>query len=680
MKKAAIVALCLLAGATSYSQSSNGDAYILSPIRVFAGSSLEDGGAATSSFSTGALDLYQMQTVQETSALVPNLFVSSSETRGFGDTITMRGMGNTLFFSPAGVSLYVDDVPSGDVFTYSSELFAGNSLTVHRGAMGSFFGRNGPAGVIEIHSPRPSEEQRIELSAEAGSYDHRALRINLSGSLADSGLSHTLSLYHNEREGYMRNSTLGRDTDSREAQGGQYNLFFSPGNSWNGRLKFVVESINDGSQRLSSLFSPDPFVVGSDLEGETQIDRHQVSLHMDREFDWGQFKSITAVQDWDLDPSTVDLDLSPAPISTSEIEQGQRLFSQEFRIESSNEDQPLDWRGGVFYSDKGTDGVSTRVFPAPPFFPVFTEETTFDIEEKQIAAFGHAAFEASDSLVLDAGVRIQETETEIDRMKVSPVGQAPILADRTKVNYSADAGFRFEISEQVSFFGRAANIFKPKGYSAYTDFPGLAAFEDESAWSKELGFEYTTNDEIFSVRVTAFDIDIDDYQLERSVPMATDYIVINAQEVSSEGIEIEGVWKPIPQFELEGGVGTNDVTFETHLDPFTNANLAGNTVPFTPEYTLRGSARYSFGDGFFVQGAMRSIGETFFDESNTAMFSQSSYEVYDAQLGYRSEQFSVVVFGENLGDERYYTFINPQIFAATPGAPETYGVRVSWRH
>ena len=77
---------------------------------------------------------------------------------------------------------------------------------------------------------------------------------------------------------------------------------------------------------------------------------------------------------------------------------------------------------------------------------------------------------------------------------------------------------------------------------------------------------------------------------------------------------------------------------------------------------------------------MRSIGETFFDELNSAMFRQGSYEVYDAQFGYRSEQFSVVAFGENLGDERYYTFINPQIFAATPGAPETFGVRVSWRY
>ena len=74
-------------------------------------------------------------------------------------------------------------------------------------------------------------------------------------------------------------------------------------------MKLVKEDINDGSQRLSSLLSPDPFAVGSDLEGETQIERGQISLHFDRELGSGVFKSITAVQDWELDPSTVDLDL-----------------------------------------------------------------------------------------------------------------------------------------------------------------------------------------------------------------------------------------------------------------------------------------------------------------------------------------------------------------------------------
>lgn len=669
---------CALAGAQAQTGSGNLDIYELSPIRIIAGDTLSEKAGSTSAFTTGAVDLYQMQSVQETTGLVPNLFVASSETRGYGDSILMRGMGNTLFFSPAGVVQYIDDVPSGDVFTYSSELLSGNALTVHRGGKGTVFGRNGPAGVIEINSLKPMQEQRVEVGLEAGSFDKRAFRANISGPISGSGVAHSLTVYHNERDGYVTNATLGRETDSREARGAQYSLFFSPG-EWNARLKLVKEDINDGSQRLSSLFSPDPFAVGSDLEGETQIERGQISLHFDRELGSGVFKSITAVQDWELDPSTVDLDLSPDPISTSWIQQDQSLITQEFRWESKGQGNPVDWRTGIFFMDKDTSGDTTRVFPAPPFFPVFTEDTAFSIDEQEIAAYGHAFFNVSEELILDIGVRAQETDTSIDRTKTSPVGVAPVIDDQSKTYLSASAGFEFNLSEYVSIFGRSATGFKPKGYSAFSNNPSQAAFADESSWSNEIGFSFAAVDDTVELRITGFDISIDDYQLERSVPQSTDYLVINADEVSSQGIESEIVWRPVPSVVLEGGIGFNDVTFDRHLDPFSGANLGGLEVPFTPEYTIRGSARYSFDNGFFLQGTFRSVGETFFDESNAALFREGGYDVYDAQIGFRNEQFTIVVYGENLGDEMYYTFINPQIFAGTPGDPEAYGVRLDWR-
>lgn len=682
MKQVYTFLLGLLSGLSALGQSSgqpSAEIFELSPIRVIAGDSLIDRGGLSSGFTTGAVDLYQMQSVQETSALVPNLFVGSSETRGYGDVISIRGTGNTLFFSPAGVAQYIDDVPSGDVFTYSSELLSGNSLTVHRGGMGSFFGRNGPAGVIEIQSPKPMQEQRINLAAEFGSFSKRAFRANISGPISGSGVSHSLTVFHSERDGYLYNATLDRHTDTREARGAQYNLFFSPGNDWNARVKLVTESIDDGSQRLTSLFSPDPFVVGSNLEGETQIDRNQISVHLDREFEWGVFKSITAFQKWELDPSTVDLDLSPDPISTSAIQQDQNLFTQEFRFESNESGSPLDWRAGLFFQDKETGGDTTRVFPAPPFFPVFTENTVFETEEQSIAAFGHVSFDVTETFILDAGARVQKADASIDREKSSPVGLAPISADKNGTYASVDFGFEAVMSDHFSFIGRSASAFKPAGYSAFTDLPNLAGFNDESSWSNEIGFSFSTTDTTFKARVTVFDVSIDNYQLERSVPNATDYIVITADEVSSSGIEAEVVWQPNPNFVIEGSVGSNDVTFEEHIDPFNGANLNGNEVPFTPSTTFRGSARYSLDNGIFFQATFRGIGETFFDEGNTAMFRQGSYEVFDAQIGFRRERYSVVVYGENLGDEQYYTFINPQIFAATRGDPESFGVRLSAR-
>ncbi len=674
-----LAALLAGAGASGQTGEPGPDVYELSPIRVIAGDTLVDRGGPASGFTTGAIDLYQMQAVQETSALVPNLFVASSETRGYGDVISMRGMGNTLFFSPAGVVQYIDDVPSGDVFTYAAQLLSGNALTVHRGGMGSFFGRNGPAGVIEIRTAQPGQGRRIELSAEVGSFDKRSFRASLSGPLSSSGLAHSLTVFHNERDGYLYNRTLDRHTDTRKAQGAQYSLFFSPGNDWNARVKLVTESIDDGSQRLSSLFSPDRFTVDSDLAGETQIDRNQVSLHLDREFGWGVFKSVTAFQDWELSPSTVDLDLSPDPLSTSTIDQDQALVTQELRFESLDDGAPLAWRAGLFFMDKETGGETTRVFPAPPFFPVFTEDTVFELDERTVAAFGHISYDVTEILILDAGLRVQETDSSIDRTKTSPLGLAPIDASKNGTYASADLGFEAILSDHFSLTGRAASAFKPAGYSAFTDLPNLAGFNDESSRSNEIGLAFATDDRTVRVRLTAFDTSIDRYQLERSVPNATDYIVITAGEVSSSGLEAEAVWNPIPNFVLEGSLGTNEVTFDQHRDPFSGTDLSGNDVPFAPARTVRGSARYSFDNGVFLQATFQGIGETFFDEANSPLFRQGSYEVYGAQVGFRTERYSIVLYGENLGDEQYYTFINPQIFAATPGDPESFGLRLNAR-
>lgn len=42
-----------------------------------------------------------------------------------------------------------------------------------------------------------------------------------------------------------------------------------------------------------------------------------------------------------------------------------------------------------------------------------------------------------------------------------------------------------------------------------------------------------------------------------------------------------------------------------------------------------------------------------------------------------AKNFSVALYGTNLLDEGFYTFINPQIAAGSPGDPQQFGIRVS---
>ena len=69
--------------------------------------------------SSSEIDIQEIQAerVSELLGYVPGLGIAASDSAGFGDTLSIRGSANTLFFGGAGVALVVDDVPFGDVFT-----------------------------------------------------------------------------------------------------------------------------------------------------------------------------------------------------------------------------------------------------------------------------------------------------------------------------------------------------------------------------------------------------------------------------------------------------------------------------------------------------------------------------------------------------------------------------------
>jgi outer membrane receptor for ferric coprogen and ferric-rhodotorulic acid len=74
------------------------------------------------------------------------------------------------------------------------------------------------------------------------------------------------------------------------------------------------------------------------------------------------------------------------------------------------------------------------------------------------------------------------------------------------------------------------------------------------------------------------------------------------------------------------------------------------------------------------------VGKTFYDEVGTNATAQKSYGTFNAQLRYRYGQWTTTVYGLNIGDKHYYQFINPEIFAGSPGAPRRVGVQVSFQY
>ncbi len=662
------------------------------------------------------LDRFGVETLEDLSALAPNLHFVDSDTRGYGNVVSMRGLSNTLFFGPAAVGLYIDDVPFSDAFTYASNLLSLESARVHHGPQGASFGANGAAGMINLTTLQAGDSLEDSASLEYGSYGSRSVRYSSSGPLAqlDSGisalenLSHTFQLYWKERDGFIRNRTLGGHPDDRSVMGGLATLSWAPSDDTEVKLRVMAESVEDGGQRLTALpisrnpllgapfdpfgglplipnqaFTGDTRTVDSDLRGQNESERYQLSLHTRRDLGWGTFKSIASYQNWDLGPQTVDLDLSPAPFATSSIDQSQELWTKEYRLQSPEGSGPLAWRAGLFYMDKENSGTTRRQFPFNPLDPfnsIVAENNRFSIEQESFAAYGKFQYQLGNGVALEAGARAELIEASLDRVKAAnPAFGIPAIAlkeNRDEFYFSPTAGASYDVTQNVTAFVRSGLGIKPHGYSAFSDNPDTAAFDEERNWSNEVGLQFRDEEKQLNAVVRAFWNEIEDYQLNAQNPASTDFVVVNADEVRSSGIEAELQWRPVEPLLLHATAGYTDVQFEDYTDAFTGADRQGNTVPFIPEFTASVGFRYDLAGGFFIGSSLRGTKETYYDAANTEAFSEDGYLVWDAQVGYEQENWSVVVYGRNLLDEEYYSFINPQIAAGTPGDPQLFGVRV----
>lgn len=636
------------------------------------------------------LEQHGVGQLQDISGVAPNLFTSNSDTRGFGDVLALRGITNSIFFSAPAVGLYVDEVPSGSVSSYPSALLNVDSFTVKAGPQGTDYGRNAPGGVIDVRTRTPGANHQGKLQLDYGSFNYSALQASFDGPLGKQ-MGYSASLGLSDRDGFINNTLLKRSADDRRSVAGRGALFWRPDDKTQLRFGLLVERVSDDATRLTSLFSPDPFAVASDLNGETAIERLQFSFQFKRKFSWGSLTATTSRQQWDLDPSLTDLDLSPLPLGLSQVVQSEDLWTQEIRFESTPTARKMQWRAGVFYSDADSDGNALRQFVVPPsaFVPpgfVQTERTLYALGQKSLAGYANLDQPLAAKTTLKVGLRLEHAESEIDRTKTSsnnfgfPSPPEPRLARSQDHDYlSASAGLQHAVSEALSLHAKISVAHKPEGFSGFSANPLLARFGGERQWANEIGLTFGPPRARFGGSILGFWSTIDGFQYERTVPNSTSYVVVNANEVTSRGVEAKFMWSPVERVWWDFQIGCTDAKFEDHRDA-SGARVDGNHVPFVPKLTLRTGVTYDFGRGLSANASYAAVGRTYYDERNTAMFTQKSYGLVNAQLRYRVQQVTIALYAQNLFDQNYHQFINPEIFAGSPGAPRRLGVQLSFEY
>jgi iron complex outermembrane receptor protein len=601
---------------------------------------------------------------------VAGLAVNDSGARGFGQTVTLRGLGNTPFFGDASVPVYLDDIPLASGFTFPTELYDFGRMTVYRGPQAAtLFGRAGDAGVIQFTSTAPGASGTARLGATVGSYGQ--LAFNVSAQTARSTESDvSAQLGTSRRDGYIENTLLKQTVDDRRAVFGRVQLHYRPAPDLELSLHLLGQQSRDGAQALVPLGGP-YYEVSRGKEGVSDTDFAAIAAGLTKRLAGATLTATTSYSDWNLSPYSNRLVVFGGVNFDSALTQSQRTFNEELRY--AGEHLTL----GAFYSTSRTRGAADRIFNG---FPV--EGSAFTTDADLLALSGRATFTPAPGWSITPGLRVEHTAKEFERIETIPSSTVMRRDDAWPALLpSIVVGRRFD--ETTDFTLTLGRGFKPGGYSAYTGRADLAGFGPESSWSLEAAVTAAPRDSNLSCTARAYVSRVSGYQIERSfaVPGATadEYLVVNASRARVLGVELESVWRAGHDISVTLAASVSRATLEDFTDPFTGATYSGRQAPYAPAGNGALRVDYRPATGFFAGAGLTWTGTTYYDEKETASLAQRSYSLVDAEAGYAFARGDIRLFGRNLTDKAYYSAIIPGVKHGTPGAPATWGAALALR-
>jgi iron complex outermembrane receptor protein len=133
--------------------------------------------------------------------------------------ISVRGFGARSSFGVRGVRLYADDIPGtmpdGQGQFSNFDLGSADRIEVLRGPFSALYG-NSSGGVISVYTEDAPPGQRVDASAEYGSYDTQRYAVKELLGLAD-GFNLVADGYHFSTDGYRAHSAAQRDVFNAKA-------------------------------------------------------------------------------------------------------------------------------------------------------------------------------------------------------------------------------------------------------------------------------------------------------------------------------------------------------------------------------------------------------------------------------------------------------------------------------
>ncbi|WCL53446.1 TonB-dependent receptor [Gimibacter soli] len=696
---AAYAILAVLAGNAAQAQEQGGaDAdteFVIDEIVVSAtktgARALSDVPMAIQAFSGDSLAARNIREGAELIKLIPG--ASQAQEIGAGYRIfSFRGSGAGGPVGDGMVGYYLDDTPFGVPNFQAApplQYFDIERVEVLRGPQGTLYGQGSMGGVIIYRTKNPDLEEfgvegelSLSKTKDADDFDYRGsaavsipvvkdkLAIRISGSYD------FRAGYNDIYEGAPTGTPLKTDANDIKAENIQAVVLWKPSDQLTLRMRGWHFSTDQDYLNVMDSVDPPYAANQGTFEGYDKRSANYFSNTITYDFDTVTLTNATSYQRSLPGGFGVGLGLG-APLGTGILINGgdAKNFVNEFRLASSD-DGPFHWVGGMFYQNaKGVYEFSLN-------FPTLAlgGETITRTENGSI--FSEISYDMfGGKLVPLFGLRYFKDSRSSDSVS----NGVPAASDDKLDAWTWRANLAYHASDDWMLFINAGTGFRSSILQSQAQadaviadgVPSDISLTPDKLRNIEIGAKGSLFDNRLQVAASVYDIKYTNLQSAFNTSIGLSAFA-NLGDGKTQGIDAEIQWMtPIEGLRVNAIANYNSSEFTNVIPAFAEATpraANGERLFNTPPYNVRFDLDYSTTVGDWEMTANASATFNGKAKNQDATVDElDAYELYDASIAFRRDQYEFRLFGSNLSDLRGPTSANGPTLLAGP-RPRTIGV------
>ncbi|MES2257771.1 MAG: TonB-dependent receptor [Pseudomonadota bacterium] len=661
------------------------------------------------------------QDIRFLSGRSPSLSVESDYGRTF-PRFYIRGLGNTDFDLNASqpVGLVMDDIVMENPMLKGFPVFDVEQVEVLRGPQGTLFGRNSPAGVIKFDSAKPVFKTEGYVNAGFGKDGVRNLEGAYNLPVSDTvAVRFSGQTQHRDDRVHNPRPTGTQDFEGYDDSAARLQLLIKPSRDFSALFNVHARTMNG----TATLFRANILKPGTNelVDGFDYASYPTDGINQQ----WLRTRGASARLRWDLPGVTLhsitgydtlklysraDVDggygasyalpmgpgFIPFAVETADLIPNHRQFTQEFRAESSTPG-PLQWIAGAYYFNEGIqiDSIGFDTFaPGNPQSPNFARQFQ---NAESYALFGTLNYAVSDTFKVRGGLRYTKDKKDFLAERIEATTASHKLNSNSS-NVSWDLSGTYTVDKDTNVFGRIATGYRAPSMQGrlfgLTDLPTMANAE------KALSFEMGVKQDLFNRRArlsaTVFHYRVKDKQLTAGSGTVNMNRLINADEVTGQGVELDLQANLGAGFSGSIGSSYNDTRIKDGTlfvascgapcavtdpkGPFPGtASIDGNPLPRAPKWQHNFTLKYSvpMGNGelyAFTDWTYRSKYNFFLYEAKE--YTAKPLTEGGLRVGYKWDKYEVAAYGRNITNRvQSVGAIDFDNLTGILNDPRTYGVQ-----